>query len=215
MREQLKSVRRRHLRGHLHEAQAPQEPFALLRLWLRQAIDHEAPSAEGLAMFLATADDFGRPHGRMVHLRDVDERGLVFHSHYRSAKGQDLAINPHAALTFHWPGLERQLRIEGRVEPVSATESDASFHNRPLDRRLACWACEQSQPVNGRGELEARLAQARYRFLDSTPPRPSDWGGYRLLPERMEFWQGRPGGLHDRLDYQKDDTGWHRERLAP
>ncbi|MCY1272394.1 Pyridoxine/pyridoxamine 5'-phosphate oxidase [compost metagenome] len=215
LREQLKSLRSRHLSRSLHEAQAPQDPFALLQLWLLQALEHEPPEAEALAMFLATADDFGRPHGRMVYLHGLDPRGLAFYSYHRSPKGQDLAINPHAALTFYWANLERQLRIEGRVESIDAEEADAHFHGLPLDRRLLCCASEQSRPVGGRGDIEVRLALARHRYLDGEPPRPPGWGGYRLLLERLEFWQGRPGRMLDRLNYLKEEDGWRRERLAP
>jgi pyridoxamine 5'-phosphate oxidase len=139
----------------------------------------------------------------------------VFYSHHGSAKGQELAGNPRAALLFHWPALERQLRIEGEVEQVAGEEADAYFDSRPLPSRLACWASEQSQVISGRGELEARLALAKYRFLDAEPPRPQGWGGYRVIPHSLEFWQGRADRLHDRLRYQLTAGGWRRERLAP
>lgn len=146
----------------------------------------------------------------------LDARGFVFYSNYTSAKGRQLAQHPQAALTFFWPALERQIRIEGTVEQISSEESDAYFNMRPLGSRLGALASEQSQPLASREILEATLAELEQRYANEAPPRPAHWGGYRMLPQRMEFWQGRTCRLHDRLNYQLQKDGrWTRERLAP
>lgn len=213
--DHLSGMRRQYRSAGLLESQVPPSPLQLLQEWLDQAIASEVPPVEANAMTLATVDAEGQPHCRVILLKGLDERGLVFYSHYSSAKGQDLMHNPRAAVLFHWPTLERQLRIEGLVERVAAEEADAYFHRRPRATRVACWASEQSQVISGRGELEARLALARYRFLETEPARPQDWGGYRLTPSSLEFWQGRTDRLHDRLRYLRSADGWSRERLAP
>ncbi|RJG08892.1 pyridoxamine 5'-phosphate oxidase [Pseudomonas cavernicola] len=215
MSEHLQNMRRHYQRDGLLEAHVPDEPFALLHAWLQQAIECEQAPVEANAMYLASVDAQGLPHCRVVLLKDLAADGLVFYSHYRSAKGCDFAANPQAAATFHWPGLERQVRVEGVVERVTAAESDRYYQSRPLLSRLACWASEQSQPLGSRAELEARLQQIQQQYADNPPERPEDWGGYRLLALRVEFWQGRPGRLHDRINYLKKESGWRRERLAP
>lgn len=211
----LSGMRREYQASELLESQAPESALQLLHEWLGQAIASEVPPAEANAMTLATVDAQGQPHCRVVLLKGIDERGLLFYSHYGSGKGRELAGNPRAALLFHWPTLERQLRIEGEVERVVAQEADIYFANRPLPSRLACWASEQSQVIGGREELEARLTIAQKRFMEVEPPRPAGWGGYRVVPASLEFWQGRPDRLHDRLRYRRDFKGWCRERLAP
>ncbi len=211
----LSGMRRQYHVNELLENQAPESALQLLHEWLDQAITCEPPPIEANAMSLATIDATGQPHCRVVLLKGIDDRGLLFYSHHGSAKGQELAGNPRAALLFHWPTLERQLRIEGEVERVVAQDADVYFASRPLPSRLACWASEQSQVISSRSELEARLALVKYRFLDSEPPRPQDWGGYRVVPSSLEFWQGRADRLHDRLRYQRSTEGWSRERLAP
>lgn len=215
MSETLQNMRRHYQRDGLLEAQAPGEPMPLLHTWLQQAIECEKAPVEVNAMFLASVDAQGLPHCRVVLLKGLDERGLLFYSHYQSAKGLELAGNPHAAATFYWPTLERQVRVEGLVEQVTAEESDRYYQSRPLLSRLACWASAQSQVVSGRDELEAALVGCQQRFASEEPSRPPEWGGYRLLPQRVEFWQGRPGRLHDRINYLRQASGWRRERLAP
>lgn len=215
MTQSLADMRRDYARDGLSEAQAPHEPFALFHQWFAEAVKTEQPPVEANAMTLATVDPQGQPHCRVLLLKALDERGFTFFTNYDSAKGEQLRVNPRAAMTFFWPTLERQVRIEGDVERVTAAESDAYFKVRPLGSRLGAWASPQSRVIDGRGELERLLAETERRFMDSAPHCPEHWGGYRLLPQRMEFWQGRPSRLHDRLNYRLESVGWVRERLAP
>ncbi len=211
----LADMRRDYTRDGLTEAQAPAEPLALFKAWFDDARDTEQAPVEANAMTLATVDADGRPHCRVLLLKSLDDQGFTFFTNYDSAKGEQLAARPFAAMTFFWPALERQVRIEGRVEKVSAEDSDAYFQVRPLGSRLGAWASPQSHVIADRGELEALLADTERRFLDSAPTCPPHWGGYRLLPERIEFWQGRSSRLHDRLNYRLENGNWSRERLAP
>ncbi|TBU77593.1 pyridoxamine 5'-phosphate oxidase [Pseudomonas daroniae] len=215
MTQTLADMRRDYTRDGLSEDQAPLEPFALFRRWFADAVKTEQLPVEPNAMSLATVDADGRPHCRVLLLKGLDEQGFTFFSNYQSAKGEQLQANPFAAMTFFWPTLERQVRIEGRVERVSVAESDAYFQVRPLGSRLGAWASPQSRVIRDRGELEGLLAQTERRFADHAPECPPHWGGYRLLPERIEFWQGRSSRLHDRLDYRRADEAWLRQRLAP
>lgn len=215
MTKALADMRRDYARDGLTEAQAPDEPFALFRQWFGEAVKTEQAPVEANAMTLATVDEDGRPHCRILLLKGLDELGFTFFTNYESAKGQQLVVRPFAAMTFFWPTLERQVRIEGRVVKVSPEESDAYFQVRPLGSRLGAWASPQSQVIADRAELEGLLKNTEERFSDSQPHCPEHWGGYRLLPERIEFWQGRPSRLHDRLNYRLQNQQWTRERLAP
>lgn len=215
MNKSLADMRRDYTRDGLSETSAPEEPFALFRQWFQEAVQAEQAPVEPNAMTLATVDEQGRPHCRVLLLKALDERGFTFFTNYDSDKGAQLAHSPFAAMTFFWPGLERQVRIEGQVEKVSAEESDAYFHVRPLGSRLGAWASPQSRVIRDRAELERLLAETEQRFLEQAPHCPPHWGGYRLVPERMEFWQGRPSRLHDRLDYRLTGGSWVRQRLAP
>lgn len=215
MNQSLADMRRDYTRDGLSEQQAPGEPLSLFQQWFADAVKTEQVPVEPNAMTFATVDADGRPHCRILLLKGLDERGFTFFTNYLSAKGEQLAVQPFGAMTFFWPSLERQVRIEGRVEKVSAAESDAYYQVRPLGSRLGAWASPQSQVIRDREQLAELLAKTEARFLDQEPSCPEHWGGYRLLPERIEFWQGRSSRLHDRLNYRLQDGAWVRERLAP
>jgi pyridoxamine 5'-phosphate oxidase len=213
MKTSIADLRKSYERTALNESDSLADPRLQFEHWLNQAIEAEIP--EPNAMTLATVSSDLRPSTRVVLIKGVDARGIVWYTNYNSRKGQELAGNPFAALQFHWVELERVVRIEGQVEKVSADESDAYFHSRPLDSRIGAWASPQSEPISGREVLVAAAAKYGAQFL-LNPPRPPHWGGYRLVPEQWEFWQGRKSRLHDRLRYTPAaDGAWHRERLAP
>jgi pyridoxamine 5'-phosphate oxidase len=206
-------LRRSYERAELDEAHSASFPMQQFERWLQEALTAELP--EPTAMTLATVSAEGRPSTRVVLLKGCDARGLVFYTNYRSRKAQELAANPQAALQFHWVELERVVRIEGRVEMTSAEESDAYFMTRPLDSRIGAWASPQSQVISSRAVLVTEAARVGAKFM-LDPPRPPHWGGYRLIPDVFEFWQGRRSRLHDRLRYALQSEGsWLRERLAP
>jgi pyridoxamine 5'-phosphate oxidase len=188
-------------------------PILQFERWLAAA--QETAVREPYAMTLATADARGVPAARMVLLRGVDERGFVFYTNYESRKGRELAANPRAALLFYWEPLQRQVRIEGLVSRVPAAESDAYFARRPRESQLGAWASAQSTVLPDRAALRAEFEAAVGRFADRPVPRPPHWGGYRLAPDTFEFWQGRPGRLHDRFRYWRDGAAWVIARLAP
>ena len=208
----LASLRKSYERAELDESASLPDPMAQFGLWLQQALDGRLP--EPNAMTLATVSADGRPSTRVVLIKGCDARGIVWYTNYESRKGRELAGNPFAALQFHWVEMERVVRIEGRVEKASAEESDAYYASRPLDSRIGAWASPQSQVVASRTDLVASAAKFGARFM-LQPPRPPHWGGYRLVPDTFEFWQGRKSRLHDRLRYRLEGSTWLRERLAP
>ncbi|KAF1022769.1 MAG: Pyridoxine/pyridoxamine 5'-phosphate oxidase [Paracidovorax wautersii] len=210
--EAIADLRKSYEQAELDETQSPSAPLAQFDQWLRQAIDAEVP--EPNAMTLATVGSDLRPSTRIVLVKGYDERGIVWYTNRDSRKGHELAGNPFAALQFHWVELERVVRIEGRVEFTSDEESDRYYDSRPLDSRIGAWASPQSQPIAGRTVLVANAAKYAAQY-GLTPPRPPHWGGYRLVPQRWEFWQGRKSRLHDRLCYTLDQGQWQRTRLAP
>jgi pyridoxamine 5'-phosphate oxidase len=209
----LARVRREYRGKVLLEARAPSAPLPLLKRWLADAIRHRF--VEPNAMTLATVDARGRPRARMVLLKQADGRGLSFYTNLESAKARELAAVPRAALVLYWPELHRQVRIEGRVARLSPGESEAYFATRPRGAQLGAWASPQSRVVASRAYLEQRMAAVSDRFADQKVPRPPHWGGYRLVPSTIEFWQGRPDRLHDRLRYSRRGGRWARARLAP
>jgi pyridoxamine 5'-phosphate oxidase len=214
----IADLRKSYERDELDEAASAADPLQQFRHWLDQALQAQLP--EPNAMTLATVGADGRPSTRVVLIKGLDARGIVWYTNYDSRKGRELAANPWAALQFHWVELERVVRIEGRVQRVDASESDAYYASRPLDSRLGAWASPQSEVISSRAVLVAAAARAAAVHA-LNPPRPPHWGGYRLQPDRWEFWQGRKSRLHDRLRYRLADpaagaaSGWVRERLAP
>ncbi len=212
MDHRIADLRKSYEKAELDEQAAAALPLRQFETWLQQAIDGQLP--EPNAMTLATVGADGRPSTRVVLVKGVDERGLAWYTNFNSRKGQQLAGNPMAALQFHWVELERVVRIEGRVERVADAEADAYYASRPLDSRIGAWASPQSQVISGRAVLVAQAARYAAQFALS-PPRPPHWGGFRLVPDRWEFWQGRKSRLHDRLCYRLEGGNWLRERLAP
>ncbi|HSX92718.1 MAG TPA: pyridoxamine 5'-phosphate oxidase [Hydrogenophaga sp.] len=208
----IADLRKSYEKAELSEDASHADPLQQFDRWLKEAIAAEVP--EPNAMTLATVGSDLRPSTRIVLIKGYDERGIVWYTNYHSRKGRELAGNPFAALQFHWVELERVVRIEGRVEFTSAEESDAYFHSRPLDSRIGAWASPQSEVIEGRSVLVANAAKYGAQFL-LKPPRPPHWGGYRLVPDNWQFWQGRKSRLHDRLRYRQQAGAWVRERLAP
>jgi pyridoxamine 5'-phosphate oxidase len=212
MTQNIADLRKSYERAELDESASRSDPLEQFGLWLQQALDAQVP--EPNAMTLATVGENGRPSTRIVLIKGFDARGITWYTNYDSRKGRELAGQPFAALQFHWVELERVVRIEGRVEKTSAEESDTYFASRPLDSRIGAWASPQSQVISSRAVLVANAAKTAARYALS-PPRPPHWGGYRLVPEVWEFWQGRKSRLHDRLRYRREADAWVRERLAP
>lgn len=208
----LASLRNDYMLASLDESDVASTPLAQFDKWFKEALNAQLPT--GNAMTLATSDAQARPSARIVLLKSYDERGFVFFTNYESRKGKDLTANNRAALLFFWPELERQVHIQGRVEKVSAALSDEYFSSRPLASRIGAWASPQSQVLPSRTALEARVAAFEAEYGEN-PPRPAHWGGYRVVPQVLEFWQGRRDRLHDRIQYRLNNGEWKIERVAP
>ena len=208
----IADLRKSYEKAELSEEASASDPLKQFERWLNEAFHSEVP--EPNAMTVATVASNMRPSTRVVLIKGYDERGIVWYTNYASRKGKELAGNPFAALQFHWVELERVVRIEGRMEKISDAESDAYFHSRPLDSRIGAWASPQSQVIDGRTVLVTNAAKYAAQFM-LNPPRPPHWGGYRLVPDEWQFWQGRKSRLHDRLRYRLNEGNWIRERLAP
>lgn len=209
----IAKLRREYQHATLSEADVDADPTAQFNRWFAEALRAEVHEAN--AMFLATATPDAYPSGRIVLLKAVDDRGFVFFTDYRSRKGQELSDNPHASLCFFWPELERQVRVAGAVQRVSRTESEEYFQSRPLESRIGAWTSRQSAVLTSRDVLEQELAANRLRFGDGPVPLPDHWGGFRVVPDEFEFWQGRPSRLHDRIAFRRDAGQWHKHRLSP
>jgi pyridoxamine 5'-phosphate oxidase len=208
----IADIRKDYALKRLDETDVDADPFKQFHDWLAQALEAQVP--EPTAMSLATVDAAGRPSARIMLLKALDGRGFVFYTNYESRKGRDLAARPRAALTFFWKELERQVRIEGGIEKVSAAEADEYFASRPLGSRIGAWASTQSAVIASRPWREARVTAAEAQYGDH-PPRPPPWGGYRVIPDWLEFWQGRQSRLHDRIAYTREVDRWTIARLSP
>lgn len=213
IRKEVADIRVDYTQGELHESQLADNPIVQFEHWFQAAVAAQVPEVN--AMMLATVAD-GQPSARVVLLKGFDERGFCFYTNYESRKGKELAANPKAALTFFWPELERQIRLEGTIEKVSPEESDTYYQSRGRGSRLGAWASPQSQLIEDRSLLEERVQEITQRFEGQEEfPRPDFWGGYRLKPHYLEFWQGRKSRLHDRIVYEWVDDTWQIKRIAP
>ncbi len=208
----LHRIRKNYQQNELREENVKPDPLEQFRLWQNEAI--AGNENEPTAMVLSTVDGQNRPVARVVLLKELDFRGFVFFTNYNSAKARHIFANRFASLTFFWPGLERQVRVEGSIEKVSESQSDDYFASRPVESQLGAWASPQSQIIGSKEELYTNFSKYKEKFGE-TIPRPPHWGGYRVVPQRIEFWQGRPNRLHDRICYQLKNESWKIMRLAP
>ena len=211
--DSLHQMRQEYAAGSLNETNMPHNPMEVFNVWLDFAIN--SGLTEPNAMTVATATPDGKPSARVVLLKEVNDKGFVFFTNYLSRKGRELIVNPEVAIVFDWHDLERQVRVEGRAEKLSAEESEAYFNERPEDAKIGAWASPQSKIVKDREELEKHLEEIEEQFEDMPVHRPSHWGGYLIRPSVIEFWQGRPSRMHDRIVYYKTEEGWTMHRLAP
>ena len=210
----IAAIRKNYAMESLTEASVAKDPINQFKVWIEETIAAEAN--EPTAMVLSTVNKSGRPSARVVLLKDVTTDGFMFFTNYESRKGQDLQENPFASLTFFWPELERQVRVEGQIEKVPAEVSDTYFHSRPIGSQIGAWASPQSREIESREELERADASYTSKFAElPVIPRPEHWGGCILVPDLVEFWQGRPNRLHDRIVYERQENNWHLKRLAP
>ena len=213
MTHDLSNIRNEYLNAKLDESSVDRNPMIQFQRWLSDAI--VSTEAEPTAMVLSTVSADGKPSSRIVLLKETGKENLMFFTNYLSRKGKELSANPHASILFFWPSLQRQVRIEGKVEKTSAEDSNQYFISRPESSQLASWASNQSQVISGRQELEEAFKEEELRFSKSPISRPGHWGGFQLIPESYEFWQGRESRLHDRLKFIKNDEDWTLVRLAP
>lgn len=211
--EHIMQMRREYTRWGLRENDMFEDPIQQFEKWFKTAIDEGFTDPN--AMVLATVNSDNRPSARIVLLKDFDAHGFVFYTNYDSRKGMELADNPYTASVFYWAELERQVRIEGRVVKVSQKESEEYFHSRPFDSQIGAWASHQSQEIDSREELEKRYDELNQAYENKEVPLPDFWGGYRIIPDQIEFWQGRTKRLHDRIVYYHKKEGWEMKRLAP
>ena len=209
----LSNFREEYRSGELHENEIKENPFQQFEIWMQDAINNK--TIEPNAMAVATSTPDGKPSIRVVLLKELTDDGFVFFTNYNSRKGHEIDFNPNAAIVFDWHIMERQVRIEGTIKKVSNEESDAYFNSRPEGSKIGAWVSPQSQVVNGREELDKLQQQTEQRFAGKSIPRPPHWGGYIVIPTTIEFWQGRPSRLHDRIRYTKTTEGWKIDRLAP
>jgi pyridoxamine 5'-phosphate oxidase len=209
----VSDIRKTYQMGALNESDVLQDAIDQFKRWLEDALKSDI--LEPTAMMVATADKHGRPSARMLLLKGVDERGFIFFSNYQSRKAQELLENPQAALVFYWDSLERQVRVEGKVKKVSKEESESYFHSRPHGSQLGAWASQQSTVIKNRDVVEEKIKELSEMYSEGAVPLPEFWGGYVLEPRVIEFWQGRPNRLHDRLRYTRFEQGWKIERLSP
>ena len=209
----LSNYREEYRRGELHENEIKANPFQQFEIWMQDTIDNR--TIEPNAMAVATSTPDGKPSIRVVLLKELTDQGFVFFTNYHSRKGQEISSNQHVAAVFYWHIMERQVRIEGTIKKISEEESDTYFNSRPEASKIGAWVSPQSQVVNGREELDKLQQQSEQRFAGKSIPRPPHWGGYIIIPSKIEFWQGRPSRLHDRILYSITNEGWKIDRLAP